>query len=95
MVNKICAQCAAAAEVLSYAATHKIKLYWTPTNASWLNRIECHFTAMKKFALDDTDYRNHEEQQGAIDHYLSWRNGTREISLENWKSYLRSRKKLA
>jgi transposase len=95
MVNKICAQCAAAAEVLSYAATHKIKLYWTPTNASWLNRIECHFTAMKKFALDDTDYRSHEEQQAAIDHYLSWRNGTREISLENWKSYLRSRKKLA
>jgi transposase len=83
------------AEVLSYAATHKIKFYWTPTNASWLNRIECHFTAMKKFTLDDTDYRSHEEQQAAIDHYLSWRNGTREISLENWKSYLRSRKKVA
>jgi transposase len=83
------------AEVLGYAATHKIKFYWTPTNASWLNRIECHFTAMKKFTLDDTDYRSHEEQQAAIDHYLSWRNGTREISLENWKSYLRSRKKVA
>ncbi|MFC1760957.1 IS630 family transposase [Planctomycetota bacterium] len=24
-------------EVLKYARTHKIKFYWTPTNASWLN----------------------------------------------------------
>ena len=83
------------AEVLSYAATHGIKFYWTPTNASWLNRIECHFTAMKKFTLDNTDYRGHEEQQAAIDHYLSWRNGTRQISLENWKSYRRTHMKVA
>ena len=83
------------AEVLSYAATHGIKFYWTPTNASWLNRIECHFTAMKKFTLDNTDYSSHEEQQVAIDHYLSWRNGTRQISLENWKSYRRTHMKVA
>ena len=30
------------------------------------------------------------EQQEAIERYLSWRNGTRDISLENWKSYRRS-----
>lgn len=83
------------AEVLSYAATHQIKFYWTPTNASWLNRIECHFTALKKFTLDNTDYRSHEEQQAAIDHYLAWRNGTRQISLESWKSYRRTTKKAA
>ena len=83
------------AEVLRYAATHRIKFYWTPTNASWLNRIECHFTALRKFALDNTDHRSHEEQQEVIEHYLSWRNGTRDISLENWKSYRRSRKKVA
>ena len=35
-------------EVLAYATTHRIKFYFTPTNASWLNRIECHFTALKK-----------------------------------------------
>jgi transposase len=83
------------AEVLSYAATHKIKFYRTPTNASWLNRIECHFTALKKFALDNTDYRSYEEQQAAIDHYLGWRNRTRDISLEDWKSYRRTQKKVA
>ena len=80
-------------EVLIYAASHKIKFYWTPTNASWLNRIESHFTALKKFALDNTDYRTHEEQQSAIEQYLAWRNRTRQISLNNWKSYRRTHKK--
>jgi len=75
------------AEVLAYAATHRIHFYFTPTAASWLNRIECHFTAMKKFALDNTDYRTHEQQQVAIEHYLEWRNGTRKISLPDWRSY--------
>ena len=83
------------AEVLSYAASHRIQFYWTPTNASWLNRIECHFTALRKFALDNTDYRSHKEQQEAIERYLSWRNLTRDISLEDWKSYRRSQKKVA
>ena len=81
--------------MLEYATGHRIKFYWTPTNASWLNRIESHFTALRKFALDNTDYRSHEEQQAAIERYLDWRNGTREISLENWKSYRRSQKKVA
>ena len=61
------------AEILEYAATHKIRFYFTPTSASWLNRIECHFAALRKFALEGTDYRTHEEQQAAIDRYLAWR----------------------
>lgn len=83
------------AEVLDYAAKHRIKFYWTPTNASWLNRIESHFTALRKFALDNTDHGSHEEQQEAIESYLSWRNHTRDISLEDWKSYRRAQKKVA
>jgi len=82
-------------EILAYAAMHRIKFYFTPTGASWLNRIECHFTAMKKFTLENTDYRTHEEQQAAIESYLAWRNRTREISLKNWKSYRRTHKKVA
>jgi transposase/DNA-binding Lrp family transcriptional regulator len=81
------------AEVLFYAARHRIKFYWTPTNASWLNRIECHFTALKKFALDNTDYRSHEELQATIEDYLRWRNRAREISMKNWKSYRCTHKK--
>jgi transposase len=83
------------AEVLDYAARHKIKFYWTPTNASWLNRIESHFTALRKFALDNTDYRSHQQQQEGIEHYLSWRNRARDISLENWTMYRRTHKKVA
>jgi len=80
------------AEVQAYAAGHNIKFYWTPTNASWLNRIECHFTALKKFALDNTDYRSHQEQQEAIEQYLSWRNHKRDISVQNWKAYCHHKK---
>jgi transposase len=82
-------------EVLDYAAKHNIKFYWTPTNASWLNRIESHFTALRKFTLDNTDYHSHAEQQAVIELYLSWRNHQRDISLENWKSYKRSQNKVA
>jgi len=80
------------AEVREWAAKHRIRFYFTPTNASWLNRIECHFAALRKFALDNSDFRTHNEQQKAIEQYLSWRNGSREISLKNWKSYRRQHK---
>jgi len=70
------------AEVLEYAGCHRIVFYWTPTSASWLNRIECHFTAMRKFALDHTDYRSHDEQQAAIKSYLRWRNRRRAIGMK-------------
>jgi transposase len=71
-------------EVLQYAATHRIRFYFTPTNASWLNRIECHFTALKKFVFDNTDYAGHDEQRQAIERYFAWRNGKRDISLKAW-----------
>jgi transposase len=74
-------------EVLAYVESHEIKLYFTPTNASWLNRIECQFTALKKFALDNTDFRTHEEQEAAIQQYLDWRNGSRSITAHSWKDY--------
>jgi transposase len=78
-------------EVLEYAATHRIKFYFTPTSASWLNRIECHFAALRKFALDNTDYRSHPEMQDAIHSYLRWRNGERRISSQSWNAHKRHR----
>jgi transposase len=72
--------------VLSWAKSHRIKFYWIPTNASWLNRIECQFRELKKFALDNSDYRSHDELQEAIESYLAWRNGRREIAIEPWRS---------
>ena len=79
-------------EVLAWAKQHNVKFYYTPTNASWLNRIESQFTALKKFALENSDYKSHEEQQDAIESYLAWRNGRREIAIEPWRSQIRSKR---
>ncbi len=76
-------------EVLRWAAEHGVRFYFTPTNASWLNRIECQFTALKKFALDHSDFLTHEEQQEAINRYLTWRNGRRTITHTRWNTYRR------
>jgi transposase len=78
-----------AINTLRWAKSHNIKFYWVPTNASWLNRIECQFTALKKFALENSDYRTHEEVKQAIESYLAWRNGRRSIAIESWRSHIR------
>jgi hypothetical protein len=47
---------------------------------------------MKKFALENTDFGTHEEQQAAIAQYLTWRNGTRDISIQAWSRRNRARR---
>jgi transposase len=81
--------------VLRWAKGHNVRIYLTPTNASWLNRIECQFTALKKFALKPSDYHSHEEQQAAIKSYLTWRNGRRQLSLTAWKDLQKANAKAA
>lgn len=83
-------------EILEYARLNNIRLVWTPRYASWLNRIECQFTAMKKFRLDNTDYPSHEAMQTAMRQYLKWRNGRRRITVTDWKAMRKStRRRLA
>src|ERR1043166_5241885 len=72
-------------EVRTWAATHNVRFYLTPTQASCLTRIECLFAALKKFALENSDFRSHEEQQQSIEDYLSWRTQQGVISMEAWK----------
>jgi hypothetical protein len=50
-------------------------LAYTPTNASWLNRIEAQFTALRYFTLDGTDHESHREQARMIRRCIAWRNG--------------------
>jgi transposase len=57
-----------------WAATNNVELAYVPTNASWLNRIECQFTALRYFTLNGTDHRSHEEQNSMIRRYIAWRN---------------------
>jgi hypothetical protein len=52
---------------------HNVELV-LPTNASWLNRVGCEFTALCYVALNGTDHRSHTEQNAAIGGHLRWRN---------------------
>ena len=61
-------------EIRQWAKNNRVTLVFTPTYASWLNRIESHFTALKKFALRGRTYMDHKEQGQAIQAYLRWRN---------------------
>jgi hypothetical protein len=60
--------------VEAWATANNVELAYVPTNASYLNRIECHFTALRYFALNGTDHRNHEEQNSMIRRYIAGRN---------------------
>jgi len=61
-------------EVTTWCESNNIEIVLTPTNASWLNRIECHFAGVKKFAIKNSNYKNHKELASAIRRYLIWRN---------------------
>jgi transposase len=68
-------------EVTSWCEKNEIVLVFLPTNASWLNRIECHFAALRKFAIRNSNYQSHKELAGAIRRYIIWRNKNHENKL--------------
>ncbi len=57
-----------------WAAANNVELAYVPFYASWLNRIEAQFTALRYFALDGTDHQSHDEQARMIRRYIAWRN---------------------
>ncbi len=61
------------ARVGTWAAANNAEIAYTPTNSSWLNRIEAQFTALRYFALDGTDHATHKEQASMIRRYIIWR----------------------
>ncbi len=58
----------------AWAAAANVEIAYTPSNASWLNRIEAQFTALRYFALDGTDHATHKDQASMIRRYIIWRN---------------------
>ena len=60
--------------VADWAEANTVEIACTPTNSSWLNRIEAQFTALRFFALDATDHASHKEQASMIRRYIIWRN---------------------
>jgi hypothetical protein len=57
-----------------WAAASNTEIAYTPAHASWWNRIEAQFTALRYFALDGTDHATHQEQASMIRRYIIWRN---------------------
>jgi transposase len=62
------------AEVETWCAQNNVHLVWTPTNASWLNPIECEFTPVKEFVIRNSDYADHSQMRRAPDRYSGYRN---------------------
>ena len=60
--------------VADWAEANNVEIAYTPTNSSWLNRIEAQFTALRYFTLDGTDHASHKEQGSMIRRYIIWRN---------------------
>ena len=60
--------------VVRWAKKANVRLVYTPTDASWLNRIEAIFSGIKYFVFGDTDFQNHTEIATEIRRYVRWRN---------------------
>ena len=62
------------AEVRTWCRQNNVHLIWTPTNASWLNPIECQFTPVKEFVIRNTHYQSHKDLADALRRYAHYRN---------------------
>ena len=57
-----------------WAEQNNVELAYTPHYASWLNRIEAQFKALRYFTLNGTDHPDHATQARLIRRYIAWRN---------------------
>ena len=63
--------------IRGWAVPHNVGLLPTPTNASHLNRIECHFWAYVEFVINGSDYPDWTEFTKATQAYIRRRNRDR------------------
>jgi transposase len=61
-------------QVRDWAAENNVELAYTPFYASWLNRIEAQFKALRYFTVNGTDHPDHATQARLIRRYIAWRN---------------------
>lgn len=64
-------------EIRDWAVANHVGLLPTPTNASQLNRIECHFWAYVEFVINGSDYPDWDEFNKATQAYIRRRNRDR------------------
>ena len=60
--------------IRAWAARRKVRLCFTPTNASWANPIEAQFGPVRTFVIGGSDHPSHAVLARRILAYLAWRN---------------------
>jgi transposase len=80
--------------IVAWAKKNKITLVATPTNASWLNPIECHIEDIKDLALTGTDYDSWTVLNGAIQDALRYKNARRAEMLRERAARRKRKRKL-
>jgi transposase len=61
--------------IRAWAAANNVELVFTPTYASFLNRIECHFWAINEFVVNNADYPDWDTLRKAMADHIQYRNG--------------------
>jgi len=62
-------------DIHKWADTSNVELVFTPTYASFLNRIECHFWAIGEFVVKNADYPDWDTLTRAMADHIRYRNG--------------------
>jgi hypothetical protein len=63
-------------DIRTFAATNKIELVATPTYVSYLNPVECHFSALTQCVVPTPIYRDW-DLAFALARHVTYRNGDR------------------
>lgn len=62
-------------DIRTFASAHNIELVPTPTYASYLNPVECHFSALTQFVVANADYIDWDAFAFALARHVTYRNG--------------------
>ena len=62
-------------DIRAFAAAHRIELVPTPTYASYLNPVECHFFPISEFVVKNADYVDWDAFAWALARHVQHRNG--------------------
>jgi len=62
-------------DIRAFAADNNVELVPTPTYASYLNRVECHFLPVSEFVVKNADYLDWDAFAHALARHVTYRNG--------------------
>ena len=70
-------------DIIEWVKVNNASFAPTPTNASWLNPVECHIGDIQRLALKDTNYTKWPEVDAALQSAIRYNNAHRKEMLEN------------